>query len=120
MYIDATLLFSISDDMKLTLGASFLSSTGGGIITPDNNQLKTITATATAYPIPNPRLDDPWVGGPYSSMNIHANAHYQFTKNLGAGLDYQYVMFNEKIEGTYVGYGNFAGHLFRVGINYNL
>ena len=118
-YIDATFFYLISNDLKIALGASFLNSTGGCTITPDNNQLKTVT-TGTSYGISNPRPDDPWVGGPFSSMKLHANLHYQFTRNLGAGVDWQYVTLNEKVQGSYVGFSDFLGNLFRVSINYNL
>jgi len=53
-------------------------------------------------------------------MEIHARAHYQFTRNLGAALDWKYVKLEEAQQDYYYALNNYVGNIFRISILYNL
>lgn len=130
-YIDASFTTLIAKKFQLTLGVSSYNSTGGCTITPNTINPTLITkgayaATAvdptkqTGYVNAFPNLDNALVGGPYTQMMVHGRGQYQFEKNFGAALDFQYLTFDEKVQDSYVGFGNYKGNLVKISFMYNL
>lgn len=121
-YIDATLCYPIMKDLKVSLGYSMTKSTGGTFYTPDNNQVKTTTAATnpTGLGIYNPRLDQPWVGGPYNQSQIHANIKYQFMPNLGVGVDFLNVKYEESKEMSFVSLSNWKGNMLKFSLIFKI
>lgn len=121
-YIDGSICYPIMKDLKITLGGSYLKSTGGTFYTPNNNQVVTKTATTnpTALGISNPRLNEPWVGGPYSQIQMRANIRYQFMSNLGIGIDFVNVKYEESKEMNFVALSNFKGTMLKFSLLFNL
>lgn len=130
LYLDGSLMFKIIENLNVSVGLSMLSSTGGDLITPSTvaPTLKASVPTGSKDPnapitnpaIPVTRPDMPWIGGPYSTLDLHASAKYKFTNNLGFKVDWQYVKLDESVEQSYVGLTSFTGNLFKISLLANL
>ncbi len=123
---DVNFTTELVTNLNLTLSAISISCTGGGIIDPNTVSLsksntypsgyKDPNAPITGFGVTNPRLDMPWVGGPYSSLQLGAMLQYMITHNFGVGLDYQYVKFNEDVVDSYVGLTSFTASMIKFSV----
>lgn len=96
-YIDVSIVTTAIRNLRLTAGAYYLNSTGGGGLTPGIR--------------PPAAQDVTKIGGPYTMWDIHGQAKYQIFQNLGVMVDYRYVLLNELVSAPYTGLNNFAGSM---------